>query len=89
MTKSFTTKDGSIYNAQIWDFNDKVDKNGNKLGITFGCVELLKRIYRMNATSINAGGFGASEMAKTTLPSVLETLPEDLINVLQEDRSFS
>ena len=86
MTKSFTTKDGSIYNAQIWDFNDKVDKNGNKLGITFGCVELLKTKYRMNATNTNAGGFGASEMAKTTLPSVLETLPEDLINVIKDTK---
>lgn len=86
MTKSFTTKDGSIYNAQIWDFNDKVDKNGNKLGITFGCVELLKTTYPMNATNTNAGGFGASEMANTTLPSVLETLPEDLINVIKDTK---
>ena len=78
MYKPFTTTTGDTYGLQIWDFNDKTDENGDKNGITFGCIELQKTTASMNATSTNTGGFGASKLATVTLPSIYEVLPEDL-----------
>lgn len=84
MTKPITLKNGDTYNLQIWDFNDKVDMNNNKIGITFGTVELQRSTAQMNAINTNVGGFGASKMATTTLPSIYELLPSDLQNVIKE-----
>ena len=74
------------YTAQIWDFNNAVDKDGNKNGILLGNVELLTTLAKMNDTDTNKGGFGASAMATTTLPAVYETLPDDLKNVIRETK---
>ena len=74
------------YTAQIWDFNNAVDKDGNKNGILLGNVELLKTLNKMNDTGTNKSGFGASVMATTTLPAVYETLPDDLKNVIRETK---
>lgn len=74
------------YTAQIWDFNNAVDKDGNKNGILLGNVELLTTLAKMNDTNTNKGGFGASAMATTTLPAVYETLPDDLKNVIRETK---
>ena len=74
------------YTAQIWDFNNAVDKDGNKNGILLGNVELLKSLNKMNDTNTNKGGFGASVMAITTLPAVYETLPDELKNVIRETK---
>ena len=86
MTKSVTLTSGDTFNLQIWDFNDKVDKEGNKIGISFGSVELQKQDTQMNSTDTNAGGFGASRIATTTLPSIYELLPKDLQNVIKESK---
>ena len=86
MTKPVTLISGDNFNLQIWDFNDKVDKNGNKIGISFGSVELQKQGAQMNSTNTNVGGFGASAMAQTTLPSIYELLPRDLQDVIKESK---
>lgn len=86
MTKSVTLTNGNTFNLQIWDFNAYEDKNGNKLGINFGSVELQSTTASMNSTNTNVGGFGASKMATTTLPSIYELLPEELKNLIPETK---
>ena len=85
-TKTVTLLNGDTYTLQIWDFNNAVDKDGNKNGILLGNVELLTTLAKMNDTKTNKGGFGASAMATTTLPAVYETLPDDLKNVIRETK---
>ena len=82
-TKTYTNLSGDTYTLQIWDFNAEVDENGNKVGVQMGSVELQKTTQQMNSTGTNAGGYGASKMALTTLPSIKETLPDDLKGVLK------
>lgn len=86
MTKPVTLTNGDTFNLQIWDFNAYEDKNGNKLGINFGSVELQSTLQKMNDTNTNVGGFGASKLATTTLPSIYELLPEDLKALIPETK---
>ena len=72
-TKTFTIDSGNqagAYTLQIWDFNDKVDKDDNKIGITFGLVELLKnKIYPENSVKY-----------------IYDMLPTDLAAVIKESK---
>ena len=83
-TKAVQLKNGDTFDLQIWDFNVYTNKKGKKSGIALGSVQLQRNLQRMNDTSTNVGGFGASKMATTTLPSYFELLPDDLQNVIQE-----
>ena len=83
-TKAVQLKNGDIFDLQIWDFNVYMNKKGKKSGIALGSVQLQRNSQVMDDTSTNVGGFGASKMATTTLPSYFELLPDDLQNVIQE-----
>ena len=78
MSKPVKMTNGDTFDLQIWDFNAFEDENGNKIGINFGSIQLQKDSQKMNDTGTNAGGFGASKMATTTLPSIFELFPSDL-----------
>lgn len=54
-----------------------------KAGITWQMVNCLATRYRMNSTATNAGGWNASEMRTSTLPTVKLTLPQDLQDIIK------
>lgn len=86
MSKPVKMTNGDTFDLQIWDFNAFEDENGNKIGVNFGSIELQKNLVEMNTTNTNAGGFGASKMATTTLPSIFELFPSDLKAVIKNTK---
>lgn len=78
------TINGTRYEFAIMDFDtyDVVDSSSygrDKNGITFGIVNCMTTLKRMNPGSTNVGGWGASEMKQTCNGF---TLDSDLLNVL-------
>lgn len=54
-----------------------------KAGITWQMVNCLATRYKMNSSSTNAGGWNASLMRTSTLPTVKLTLPQDLQGIIK------
>lgn len=68
----------------ILGFNHDDLTAGGKAKVSIGMKSVLNTTYQMNpAPSSNAGGWNSSTMRLTTLPSIFNTLPEDLQRVIK------
>lgn len=59
------------------------DYNGCGCIMQLDFMDALSTTIRMNSTGTNSGGYGASEMYATTLPSIMGAMPEWLVNRLR------
>lgn len=75
-TIDITLTTGEAIQMRIIGFNhdDKSDGSG-KAGITLEMVNCLATRYPMNPGASNSGGWGASQLRNTTLPTIKATLP--------------
>lgn len=75
---AFTGGGGSSHAAQSVDIVISSFDDYNECGcvMQFDFVEALATGQRMNASNTTAGGYGGSEMCTTTLPALVEALPE-------------
>ena len=68
--------------ARIIGVGQDVDKNGNKIGLTFQLCDGLAynqpTVMRMNASRTTSGGWETCEMRTTNLPKIEAALPEEL-----------
>ena len=76
--KSFETISGEYCVATIIDFLHDEDLDSNKTGITFEFEYLLASKYNLNNTSTNVGGWANCPFRNNTLPTIFDTLPEEL-----------
>jgi hypothetical protein len=84
-TKTETLTTGETITLRIIGFNHDTlsSDHTSKAGITMQIVDCLVTRYPMNATNTNAGGYGASVMRTTTLPTIKATLSSALQNVIK------
>ena len=75
---AFTGGGGSSHAAQDVDIVISSFEDYNECGcvMQFDFVEALATGQRMNASNTTSGGYGASEMCTTTLPALVDALPE-------------
>ena len=71
----YTTTDGDTYTAVIAGIGKDVDENGQAIPISFVTKGLWKTKYPMNSSATNEGGWDATVMQNTTLPSLKAKLP--------------
>ena len=83
-TISYQLTTGENVEMRIIGFNhdDKSDGTG-KAGITLEMTHCLANTYKMNNSNTNAGGYPASVMKTTTLPSIKATLPQEWQDVIK------
>ena len=62
--------------------DDKSDGSG-KAGITLQMVDCLATKYSMNSTATNTGGYPASQMKTSTLPTIKALLPQEWQNIIK------
>ena len=81
---SIPLTNGEEIEMQIIGINhdDKSDGTG-KAGLTLQMVNCLATLYPMNSTSTNAGGYPASPMKTTTLPTIKLLLPQEWQDVIK------
>lgn len=81
---SITLTTGEVIEMQIIGFNhdDKSDGSG-KAGITLQMVNCLATTYSINSISTNAGGYAASVMKTSTLPTIKTLLPQEWQDVIK------
>ena len=82
--KTIELTTGEEITLVILGFNHDDLTGGGKAGITIGMKNLLATMYRMNATSTNAGGWNNSQMRTSTMATLLSQLPADLRNVVKQ-----
>ena len=91
-TRSYTLSTQEPMTDRILGFNHDTLTNANaygettatgKAGITWQMVNCLATRYGMNSTNTNAGGWNASVMRTSTLPTIKALLPSDLQNVIK------
>lgn len=83
-TTNITLSTGENIEMIIIGFNhDNKSDGSGKAGITLQMVECLATKYSMNSTSTNAGGYAASVMKTSTLPTVKALLPQEWQNVIK------
>lgn len=84
-TKSITLSTNEVIEVQIIGFNHDTlsSDHSSKAGITLQMVNCLATRYRMNSSNTNAGGWNASEMRTSTLPTIKALLPSDLQSVIK------
>ena len=70
---------------QIWDFKhfDKTDGSG-KAGICFGMKNLMKNEQKMNSYDTNSGGWNATDMKKTIMNNIYNSIPVEIRNHIKE-----
>lgn len=83
--KDIELSTGEIITVLILGFNhDDLSDGSGKASMTIGMKNLLATLYRMNATSTNAGGWDESEMRTSTMATLLSQLPSDLQGVIKQ-----
>ena len=91
-TRSYTLSTQEAMTDRIIGFNHDTLTNANaygeatatgKAGITWQMVNCLATRYPMNSSSTTAGGWNASLMRTSTLPTVKLTLPQDLQGIIK------
>ena len=90
-TKSITSKSGKTYTIRIADMQsgryDYADGSGSSKGV-LEFVELYNlnetTTWKMNTTTTNSGGWANSYLRNTTLPTLLEDLPDDMVGAISE-----
>ena len=75
---------------QIWDFNhfDKSDGTG-KAGICFGMKHLMKDKQLMNSSDINTGGWNNTNMKKTIMNNIYNSIPIEIRNHIKEVNTYA
>ena len=75
---------------QIWDFNhfDKTDGTG-KAGICFGMKHLMKYTQQINSTDTNNGGWNATNMKKTVMNNIYNSIPVEIRNAIKEVNTYA
>ena len=63
--------------------HDDLSDGTGKACITFGMKNLLADYYLMNGSSTNEGGWDKAVMRNSTMQSLLEDLPDDLVKVIK------
>lgn len=83
-TISYQLSTGENVEMRIIGFNhdDKADGSG-KAGITLEMKNCLSKLYSMNNTNTNSGGWKNSVMRQTTLPTIKATLPQEWQDVIK------
>ncbi len=82
--KKVQLKSGGTATFVILGFeHDDLSDGTGKACITFGMKNLLADYYSMNGSSTNEGGWDQSEMRNSTMQSLLEDLPDDLVKVIK------
>jgi hypothetical protein len=83
-TTSYTLTTGEKVEMRIIGFcHDDLSDGSGKAGITLEMTHCLATTYRMNDTNTNAGGYPATLMRNTTLPTIKSTLPQEWQNVIK------
>lgn len=83
--KDIELSTGEVITVLILGFNhDDLSDGSGKASMTIGMKNLLATLYRMNATSTNAGGWDESEMRTSTMATLLSQLPSDLQSVIKQ-----
>ena len=75
--------DGTNYQVQIIGFDHDTKTSGGKAGITFQLVDCLNRIYPMNNSNTNSGGWASCVMRNSYMATLLTQLPSALQNVIK------
>lgn len=89
-TKSITTSDGRTYTLRICDTKEGryATTDGGTTNAVLEFVEGLPNTYTVNSTqkegAWSGGGWAECDLNNNTLPSILETLPEDLQGIISE-----
>ena len=83
--KSITLSTNEVIEVQIIGFNHDTlsSDHTSKAGITLQMVNCLSTRYGMNSSNTNAGGWNASVMRTSTLPTIKALLPSDLQSVIK------
>lgn len=83
--KSITLSSNETIQVRIIDFNHDIlsSDHSSKAGITLQMVDCLATRYSMNTSNTNAGGWNASKMRTSTLPTIKVLLPSDLQAVIK------
>ena len=83
-TKDITLTTGEVIQMRIIGFNhDTLSGGTGTAGITLQMVDCLATKYPMNSTARNAGGYAASVMKTSTLPTVKALLPQEWQDVIK------
>ena len=84
------TINGTDYPIDIIGKNhdDYADGSG-KAPLTFQMHDCYNTAFKMNSTSTNSGGWGASEMRKTHLPSILTLMPSEVQADIKEVNKYT
>ena len=79
-----TLTSGEVIQVRILGFNHDTKSDGSgKAGITLQTVECLATRYPMNSSNTNAGGYAASVMKTSTLPTLKALLPQEWQDVIK------
>ena len=84
-TKDITLSNNEEIQVRIIGFNHDTlsSDHSSKAGITLQMVNCLATRYGMNSSDTNAGGWNASVMRTSTLPTIKALLPSDLQSVIK------
>jgi hypothetical protein len=83
-TKVDLGTDGILRKMHLLGFNhDDLSDGSGKAGIAFGTVDCEPVRYPMNDTNTNAGGYPASLMRTSTLPTIFSLLSSELQSVIK------
>lgn len=83
-THDITLTSGEVIQVRILGFNHDTKSDGSgKAGITLQMVECLATRYPMNSSNTNAGGYAASVMKTSTLPTIKALLPQEWQDVIK------
>lgn len=81
------TINGKTYTIDIIDKNhDDYSDGSGKAPLTFQLHDCYGTAYAMNSTMSNTGGWENCAMRTSTLPSILELMPEEVQNAIREVR---
>lgn len=73
-----TLSTGEVIQMQIIGFNhDDLSDGSGKAGLTLQMVDCLATLYKASEQTTNAGGYAASMMKQTTLPTIKNLLPKE------------
>lgn len=82
-THDITLTSGETIQVRIIGFNHDTKSGGGKAGISLQTVDCLATRYPMNSTNTNAGGYAASVMKNSTLPTIKALLPQEWQDVIK------
>ena len=84
-TKDITLSNNEEIQVRIIGFNHDTlsSDHTSKAGITLQMVNCLSTRYPMNSSNTNAGGWNASQMRTSTLPTIKALLSSDLQSVIK------